>query len=61
MQWLGTMSSGRGSCSIKQEMEGTENQHLEPNQVKVLKPPGGSTSWRDSVSERPPYSHVAVI
>nr|KAF6341599.1 hypothetical protein mMyoMyo1_012000 [Myotis myotis] len=61
MQWLGTMSSGLGSCSIQQEMEGKENQHLEPNQVKVEKPPGGSASWEDSRSERPSYSYVAMI
>ncbi|KAK1346586.1 hypothetical protein QTO34_000443 [Cnephaeus nilssonii] len=42
-------------------MEGKENQHLEPSQVKVEEPPGGSISWRDSVSERPPYSYMAMI
>ncbi|XP_070263670.1 forkhead box protein M1 isoform X5 [Myotis yumanensis] len=62
IQWLGKMSSdGLGSCSIKQEMEGKENQHLEPSQVKVEELPGGSTSWQDSVSERPPYSYMAMI
>nr|KAF6373689.1 forkhead box M1 [Pipistrellus kuhlii] len=62
IQWLGKMSSdGLGSCSIKQEMEGKENQHLEPSRVKVEEPPRGSTSWQDSVSERPPYSYMAMI
>ncbi|XP_008141954.2 forkhead box protein M1 isoform X3 [Eptesicus fuscus] len=62
IQWLGKMSSdGLGSCSIKQEMEGKENQHLEPSQVKVEELPGGSTSWQDSISERPPYSYMAMI
>lgn len=62
IQWLGKMSSdGLGSCSIKQEMEGKENQHLEQSQVKVEDPPGASTSWQDSVSERPPYSYMAMI
>lgn len=36
IQWLGKMSSdGLGSCSIKRELEGKENQHVEPSQVKV--------------------------
>ncbi|XP_012412380.1 forkhead box protein M1 isoform X4 [Trichechus manatus latirostris] len=62
IQWLGKMSSdGLGSCSIKQEMEEKENCHLEQSQVKVEEPPGGPTSWRDSVSERPPYSYMAMI
>ncbi|XP_039725076.1 forkhead box protein M1 isoform X4 [Pteropus medius] len=62
IQWLGKMSSdGLGSCSIKQEMEGKENLHLEQSQVKVEEPPGASTSWQDSVSERPPYSYMAMI
>ncbi|XP_045869892.1 forkhead box protein M1 isoform X2 [Meles meles] len=60
IQWLGKMSSdGLGSSSIKQEMEEKENRHLEPNQVE--EPPGASTSWQDSVSERPPYSYMAMI
>nr|KAF6452368.1 forkhead box M1 [Molossus molossus] len=62
IQWLGKMSSdGLSSCSIKQEMEGKENRHLEQSQVKVEEPPGTSTSWQDSVSERPPYSYMAMI
>ncbi|XP_023404790.1 forkhead box protein M1 isoform X2 [Loxodonta africana] len=62
IQWLGKMSSdGLGSCGIKQEMEEKENHHLEQSQVKVEKAPGGSTSWQDSMSERPPYSYMAMI
>ncbi|KAM8803726.1 forkhead box protein M1 isoform 2-T2 [Rhynchonycteris naso] len=62
IQWLGKMSSdGLSSCSIKQEMEGKENRHLEQSQVKVEEIPGASTSWQDSVSERPPYSYMAMI
>ncbi|XP_047597888.1 forkhead box protein M1 isoform X2 [Lutra lutra] len=60
IQWLGKMSSdGLGSSSIKQEMEEKENRHLEQNQVE--EPPGASASWQDSVSERPPYSYMAMI
>ncbi|OBS76733.1 hypothetical protein A6R68_16827 [Neotoma lepida] len=60
IQWLGKMSSdGLGPCSIKQEMEEKENCHLEQNQVE--EPSGASTSWQDSVSERPPYSYMAMI
>lgn len=62
IQWLGKMSSDRlGSCSIKQEKEGKENRHLEESQVKVEEPPGAAPSWQDSVSERPPYSYMAMI
>ncbi|XP_017651646.1 forkhead box protein M1 isoform X2 [Nannospalax galili] len=62
IQWLGKMSSdGLGSCNIKQEMEEKENCHLEQSQVKVEEPVGASVSWQDSVSERPPYSYMAMI
>ncbi|XP_059114649.1 forkhead box protein M1 isoform X1 [Peromyscus eremicus] len=62
IQWLGKMSSdGLGPCSIKQEVEEKENCHLEQNQVKAEDPSGASTSWQDSVSERPPYSYMAMI
>ncbi|XP_035937961.1 forkhead box protein M1 isoform X1 [Halichoerus grypus] len=60
IQWLGKMSSdGLGSSSVKQEMEEKENRHLEQSQVE--EPPGASASWQDSVSERPPYSYMAMI
>ncbi|XP_054433055.1 forkhead box protein M1 isoform X2 [Pteronotus mesoamericanus] len=62
IQWLGKMSSdGLGPCNIKQEMEGKENRHLEQSQDKVEELPAVSTSWQDSVSERPPYSYMAMI
>ncbi|KAK2489031.1 hypothetical protein MC885_013448 [Smutsia gigantea] len=60
IQWLGKMSSD-GLSNIKQEMEEKENHHLEQSQVKVEEPPGTSASWQDSVSERPPYSYMAMI
>ncbi|XP_054997796.1 forkhead box protein M1 isoform X2 [Sorex araneus] len=50
-----------GSCPIKQEVEEKENRHLEPSQVKVEEAPESSTSWPESVSERPPYSYMAMI
>ncbi|XP_029810016.1 forkhead box protein M1 isoform X2 [Suricata suricatta] len=60
IQWLGKMSSdGLGSSNIKQEAEEKENRYLEQSQVE--EPPGASTSWQDSVSERPPYSYMAMI
>ncbi|XP_042847501.1 forkhead box protein M1 isoform X3 [Panthera tigris] len=60
IQWLRKVSSdGLGSGSIKQETEEKENRHLEQSQVE--EPPGASTSWQDSVSERPPYSYMAMI
>ena len=65
IQWLGKMTSdGLGSCSIKQEVEEKENLHLEQSQAKspqVESPPGASAPWPDSVSERPPYSYMAMI
>ncbi|XP_068826275.1 forkhead box protein M1 isoform X7 [Capricornis sumatraensis] len=62
IQWLGKMTSdGLGSCSIKQEVEEKENRHLDQSQAKVERPPGASAPWPDSVSERPPYSYMALI
>ncbi|XP_069345430.1 forkhead box protein M1 isoform X9 [Eulemur rufifrons] len=62
IQWLGKMSSdGLGSCGIKQEMEEKENCHVEQRPVKVEEASGASMSWQDSVSERPPYSYMAMI
>lgn len=56
------MSSDRlGPRSIKQEMEEKQNCHLEQNQVKVAEPSGASTSWQDSVSERPHYVYMTMI
>ncbi|EHB06697.1 Forkhead box protein M1 [Heterocephalus glaber] len=31
------------------------------SQIKVEEPLGASTAWKDSVSERPPYSYMAMI
>ncbi|XP_022433012.1 forkhead box protein M1 isoform X2 [Delphinapterus leucas] len=65
IQWLGKMTSdGLGSCSIKQEAEEKENRHLERSQAKsaqVEGPLGASATWPDSMSERPPYSYMAMI
>ncbi|XP_007935251.1 forkhead box protein M1 [Orycteropus afer afer] len=62
IQWLGKMTSdGLGSCDIKQEIEEKENRHLQQSQVKVEEPLGASASWQDSMSERPPYSYMAMI
>ncbi|XP_065742671.1 forkhead box protein M1 isoform X7 [Phocoena phocoena] len=62
IQWLGKMTSdGLGSCNIKQEAEEKENRHLEQSQAKVEGPLGASATWPDSVSERPPYSYMAMI
>lgn len=61
IQWLGKMHpNGLGSCSIKQEVEEKENRPLEQSQVKV-EAPETSTPWQDSMSERPPYSYMALI
>ncbi|XP_065798895.1 forkhead box protein M1 isoform X1 [Muntiacus reevesi] len=65
IQWLGKMTSdGLGACSIKQEVEEKENRHMEQSKAKspqVERPPGASAPWPDSVSERPPYSYMAMI
>ncbi|KAB0385894.1 hypothetical protein FD755_000850 [Muntiacus reevesi] len=62
IQWLGKMTSdGLGACSIKQEVEEKENRHVEQSKAKVERPPGASAPWPDSVSERPPYSYMAMI
>ncbi|KAF4022905.1 hypothetical protein G4228_014400 [Cervus hanglu yarkandensis] len=62
IQWLGKMTSdGLGACSIKQEVDEKENRHVEQSQAKVERPPGASAPWPDSVSERPPYSYMAMI
>ncbi|KAM4819641.1 forkhead box protein M1 [Thomomys bottae] len=62
IQWLGKMScDGLGSCDVKQEAEDKENCRPEHNQIKVEEPSGVPASWQDSVSERPPYSYMAMI
>uniref|UniRef100_A0A8C8S3K7 Forkhead box protein M1 n=1 Tax=Pelusios castaneus TaxID=367368 RepID=A0A8C8S3K7_9SAUR len=68
IQWLGKMSSdGLGSCAVKQEME-KENQtpvhaRIKPEEDSVAATAVSSTSssWQDSISERPPYSYMAMI
>uniref|UniRef100_A0A8C8S3V5 Forkhead box protein M1 n=1 Tax=Pelusios castaneus TaxID=367368 RepID=A0A8C8S3V5_9SAUR len=64
IQWLGKMSSdGLGSCAVKQEME-KENQtpvHPEEDSVAATAVSSTSSSWQDSISERPPYSYMAMI
>ncbi|XP_059582700.1 forkhead box protein M1 isoform X4 [Alligator mississippiensis] len=67
IQWLGRMSSdGLSPSTVKQEME-KENQT--PVQVEGIKIEEDSSavaststsSWQDSISERPPYSYMAMI
>uniref|UniRef100_A0A8C3RT78 Forkhead box protein M1 n=1 Tax=Chelydra serpentina TaxID=8475 RepID=A0A8C3RT78_CHESE len=54
IQWLGKMSSdGLGPCTVKQEME-KENQTPMQEGIKVRRE-------MDSISERPPYSYMAMI
>lgn len=61
IQWLGKISSDKlGSCSIKQEMEGKENCHLEQSQGKFEELLEHQHSGR-TVSEQPPYSYTAMI
>ncbi|XP_048786448.1 forkhead box protein M1 isoform X2 [Lagopus muta] len=64
IQWLGKMrTDGLTPCSVKQ---GTEKENQMPlrgrikteNSAAVAIP---SSSWQDSVSERPPYSYMAMI
>ncbi|NP_001012973.2 forkhead box protein M1 isoform X8 [Gallus gallus] len=66
IQWLGKMrTDGLTPCSVKQGME-KENQiplrermKTEEDSAAVSIP--SSSSWQDSVSERPPYSYMAMI
>uniref|UniRef100_A0A7M4F449 Forkhead box protein M1 n=1 Tax=Crocodylus porosus TaxID=8502 RepID=A0A7M4F449_CROPO len=62
IQWLGRMSSdGLSPSTVKQEME-KENQT--PVQIEEDSSAVASTStssWQDSISERPPYSYMAMI
>ncbi|XP_078529860.1 forkhead box protein M1 isoform X2 [Lissotriton helveticus] len=68
IQWLGKMSSdGLGSCTMRQELEDKENLPPVPQgsrgEEDVGSLPCGSsfTSWQESISERPPYSYMAMI
>ncbi|NXD86783.1 FOXM1 protein, partial [Halcyon senegalensis] len=69
IQWLGKMrSDGLSPCSVKQDME-KENQMPLQERIKVQNSDAASiptaaaapSSWQDSVSERPPYSYMAMI
>ncbi|XP_009289198.1 PREDICTED: forkhead box protein M1 [Aptenodytes forsteri] len=69
IQWLGKMrSDGLSPCSVKQDME-KENQMPLREKIKTEEDSAAaaiptiatSSSWQDSVSERPPYSYMAMI
>ncbi|NXC70801.1 FOXM1 protein, partial [Anhinga anhinga] len=69
IQWLGKMrSDGLSPCSVKQDTE-KENQMPLREGIKVNSAAAAipatvaaaSSSWQDSVSERPPYSYMAMI
>uniref|UniRef100_H3AHA6 Forkhead box protein M1 n=1 Tax=Latimeria chalumnae TaxID=7897 RepID=H3AHA6_LATCH len=61
IQWLGKMSSdGLGPCSVKQEEE-KENAAEPQGQQNEVEKDSSSSLWKDSFSERPPYSYMAMI
>ncbi|NXB95167.1 FOXM1 protein, partial [Vidua chalybeata] len=66
IQWLGKMrSDGLNPSSVKEDTE-KENQMPLQERVKVtaaaaIPTAAESSSWQDSVSERPPYSYMAMI
>ncbi|NXB44000.1 FOXM1 protein, partial [Leucopsar rothschildi] len=61
IQWLGKMrSDGLNPSSVKEDTE-KENQVPLQERVKVKEAAAVSSSWQDSVSERPPYSYMAMI
>ncbi|KAM6093180.1 forkhead box protein M1 isoform 2-T3 [Theristicus caerulescens] len=72
IQWLGKMrSDGLSPCSVKQDTE-KENQMPLRERIKIEEDAAAaatpaatatatSSSWQDSVSERPPYSYMAMI
>ncbi|KAM9205219.1 forkhead box protein M1 [Mergus octosetaceus] len=72
IQWLGKMrTDGLSPCSVKQDME-KENQiplqekiKTEEDSAAIAIPTSSSSSssssWQDSISERPPYSYMAMI
>ncbi|NXI72531.1 FOXM1 protein, partial [Anseranas semipalmata] len=68
IQWLGKMrTDGLSPCSVKQDMEKENHIPLqeriktEEDSAAVAIPTSSSSSWQDSVSERPPYSYMAMI
>ncbi|XP_030336281.1 forkhead box protein M1 [Strigops habroptila] len=69
IQWLGKMrSDGLSPCSVKQDTE-KENQMPLQETIKTeedsapadIPTAAAAASWQDSVSERPPYSYMAMI
>ncbi|NXX79946.1 FOXM1 protein, partial [Urocolius indicus] len=67
IQWLGKMrSDGLSPSSVKQDME-KENETPPQEKVKVnsaaaaIPTAATASSWQDSISERPPYSYMAMI
>ncbi|NXR15728.1 FOXM1 protein, partial [Semnornis frantzii] len=66
IQWLGKMrSDGLSPSSVKQGME-KENrmplqERIKVNYAAASSPTAASSSCQDSVSERPPYSYMAMI
>uniref|UniRef100_A0A8C3R9L9 Forkhead box protein M1 n=1 Tax=Cyanoderma ruficeps TaxID=181631 RepID=A0A8C3R9L9_9PASS len=69
IQWLGKMrSDGLNPSSLKEDTEKENHMPLE-ERVKTeeeaaataVPPAAVSSSWQDSVSERPPYSYMAMI
>ncbi|XP_064319336.1 forkhead box protein M1 [Phalacrocorax carbo] len=71
IQWLGKMrSDGLSPCSVKQDTE-KENQMPLRERIRTEEDSAAaaipatvaatSSSWQDSVSERPPYSYMAMI
>ncbi|NXY15797.1 FOXM1 protein, partial [Atrichornis clamosus] len=66
IQWLGKMrSDGLNPSSVKEDTE-KENQMPLQERIKVkaaaaVPIAAASSSWQDSVSERPPYSYMAMI
>ncbi|XP_031411433.1 forkhead box protein M1 isoform X2 [Meleagris gallopavo] len=66
IQWLGKMrTDGLTPCSVKQGME-KENQmplreRMKTEDSAAVAIPSSSSSRQDSVSERPPYSYMAMI
>ncbi|NXQ29139.1 FOXM1 protein, partial [Alaudala cheleensis] len=66
IQWLGKMrSDGLNPSSVKEDTE-KENQMPLQERVKeaaaaAIPTAAVSSSWQDSVSERPPYSYMAMI
>ncbi|NXG22698.1 FOXM1 protein, partial [Grallaria varia] len=66
IQWLGKMrSDGLNPSSVSQEAE-KENQipvqeRIKSEEAAAIPPAAASSSWQDSVSERPPYSYMAMI